>query len=146
MTVLGLNAQENNIKYMFQSETGIAFSPRSYTIHQTFINGITIAKQHSIGFGLGIGEILADENSGIALSMPIFLNYRCNFLNPKRSPFINVAAGTSLRKSSPQFYSSITAGLQIYNFSISSGVLFQTINNIQNNFLPAIVVQIGIRL
>jgi hypothetical protein len=138
----GAYAQKSNIKYSFLTETGIAFSPKNYTIHQTFVNGITIDKKHTIGLALGIGKVLDDKESGIT-SMPVFVNYRCNFLSPKRSPFVNVAVGTSLRKSSPQLYSALTAGLQFYLFSVSSGVMLQTVGEVQT-LRPNCIIQIGI--
>jgi hypothetical protein len=143
MTFFGLYAQESSIKYSFLTESAIAFSPTNYTIQQTFVNGLTINKQHTIGLGLGIGEVLDDESSSV-ISMPIFANYRCNFLSPNRSPFINVAAGVSLRKESPQLYSTLTAGLQFYLFSISAGLMLQTVGE-SHILRPGCMVQVGIR-
>jgi hypothetical protein len=139
----GTYAQESAIKYSFLTESGISFSPKNATLQQTFVNGITINKQHTIGLGLGIGEVIDDESSSI-VSMPIFANYRCNFLSPDRSPFINVAAGVSLHKDSPQLYSTLTAGLQFYLFSVSAGLMLQTVGE-NHTFRPNCVIQIGIR-
>jgi len=147
LSVTVLHAQEeiksvSKIKYSAISETGMVFSPQEYCCFQTFVNGLNINNMHSVGFGIGFGERICDFDNAL-LFMPLFANYRVNFLSEKRSPFINAAAGVSLTSNGANLYSGLTAGVQFYKFSISSGINMQTAG-IENTLLVGIILQIGI--
>jgi hypothetical protein len=135
-----MREKQSKVKYSGIIETGVIFSTRHANIQQTFVNGVKINNMHTVGFGVGFGGLFYKDAE---LSMPIYANYRVNFLSEKRSPFINVAAGVALTEESLNLYSGLTAGIRFYKFSLSSGVNVQTVGK-DAKPLVGFIIQVGI--
>jgi hypothetical protein len=135
-----MQEKKPSIKYTGIVETGVIFSPKYGGLQQTFVNGLKINQMHCVGFGIGFGTLFYD---GGELYMPMYANYRINFLPENRSPFINAAAGVTLTEETINLYTGLTAGIRFYKFSISSGVNIQTIEK-QAIPLVGFIIQMGI--
>ena len=134
--------KQPKVKYSGIVETGGIFSPRHGSIQQTFVNGVKINNMHSIGFGIGFGGMFW-HGASVYITMPMYANYRVNFLPEKRSPFINVAVGTAITEEALNLYSGLTAGIQFYKFSLSSGVNIQTYGE-EAKPIVGFIIQVGI--
>jgi hypothetical protein len=133
--------KQPKIKYSGIIESGLIFSTEHLSSQQTFVNGIKINDMHTVGFGVGFGVLVNYEAD---LTMPMYANYRVNFLPEKRSPFINVAAGVALTEEALNLYSGLTAGIRFYIFSLSSGINVQTVGK-EAKPLVGFIIQIGIQ-
>ncbi|MDR1878153.1 MAG: hypothetical protein LBQ64_01150 [Bacteroidales bacterium] len=119
-------AQENEkIRYSNLSEFGcVAGSPYAQGIatEVTFVNGVSIDRQHHFGIGIGIGGAFY-RYSDETMYTPVFFNYRLYF-KPKKlfSPHINATIGGLLFSESGGLVTSFTSGFKAGNFSFASGL------------------------
>lgn len=87
----------------------------------TTVHGVQLDKK--IFLGAGTGFCFADDFYDLHMSVPLFLDFRYDFLEDRISPFVEARIGGVLAlEGSSGFYGDCSFGCRMRRFSISAGV------------------------
>lgn len=87
----------------------------------TTVHGVQINK--NIFLGAGTGFCVADDYYGLHMSVPLFLDFRSDFLEERITPFVEARVGAVCAlEGSSGFYGDFSFGSRMRRFSISAGV------------------------
>ncbi len=87
----------------------------------TTVHGVQLNK--NIFLGVGTGFCIADDFYDFHMSVPLFLDFRSDFLEERVSPFVEArVGGVCALEGSSGFYGDFSFGSRMRRFSISAGV------------------------
>jgi len=152
-----VNAQEQisekKVSYSFFTEYGLSAGARLGEYHPPFveITGIFVnnicfnKKQDMIGIGVGCELFYVV----VAATLPIFVNYRHNFLSKTNfKPLINVALGTRIGIEGWGWggygyglYSTIAGGFRYKSLSFNAGIFIKSLT--EGNYSGGVEIKIG---
>lgn len=113
----GYSYHEKGYKFVFSFDImlGEMSGMKWTTIHGSQLN-------ERIYLGLGLGLCIANDYD-IHLSVPVFADFRFDFLKKRITPYIETRAGYDFAfEGCPGFYGDFAFGCRIKRFSVSSGI------------------------